>query len=89
MELLDKVLGALTNLTWVSSTQAYRLPGPPNTYTSAETLVSRGRLCSLADREKTQKALDAEVERACRDRMLDTMHCMMELFDDWENSRPA
>lgn len=89
MELLEKLLAGLTNLTWVTATQSYRIGGPPGSFSSGETTISRGRLCSLADREKVGLALEQEVEEACRKRMPETMHCLVEMVDEWEESRPA
>ena len=88
MDFLEKLLAGLTNLTWVSSTQSYRIGGPPGSYSSGETTISRGRLCILADKEKAQLELEQEVEEACRKRMPETMHCLVEMVDEWEN-RPA
>lgn len=88
MDWLEKLLAGLTNLTWVSSTQSYRIAGPPGSFSSAETTISRGRLCSFSHKAQEQAALDMEVEQACRHRMPETMHCLVEMLDDEEN-RPA
>lgn len=89
MEWLEKLLAGLTNLTWVSSSQSYRLAGPPGSYSSAETSITRGRLCSFSDKDAEQRALDNEVELACRERMVGTMHCLVEMIEENEKMGPV
>jgi len=90
VEWLEKLLAGLTNLTWVSSSQSYRIAGPPRTFSSAETTISRGRLCSFSHKDQEQAALDKEVEDASRRRMPETMHVLVEMIDELEEeSRPV
>jgi hypothetical protein len=82
MELLERVLGALTSHTWISSTQSYRLSGPPGSYSSAEVTITRGRIVNISDRDAEQRGLNAEVEDACRERMPETMNVLVEMDED-------
>jgi hypothetical protein len=82
MDIAERILGALTGHTWISSTQSYRLSGPPGSYSSAEVTITRGRLVNNSDRNAEQRGLDAEVEDACRERMPETMNVLVELDED-------
>lgn len=82
MELLAKVLEAITGLTWVSSTQSYRLNGPPGAYSSAEVRVSRGCLCPIPESTETLNHLHELVLRDCKSRMPDTMHSLVEMVEE-------
>jgi hypothetical protein len=82
MELLEKVLGAITGLEWVSSTQSYRLSGPPNTFISGEVRVSRGRLCRSENAAEVLTELHDAVQADCDHRMPDTMHALMEMYEE-------
>ena len=82
MDIMERILGALTNQTWISSTQSFRLSGPPGSYSSAEVTITRGRMAPTKDLKEAQDWLDNEVEQACRDRMSETMHVLVELDED-------
>jgi hypothetical protein len=82
MEIFDRIWGLLTNVTWVSSRQSYRISGPPNSYSSAEITISRGRLVAEGDKNSAQKELDDEVERACQDRIPQVVNALVEMVEE-------
>lgn len=80
---LGKIVAALTGLEWVSSTQSYRLNGPPNTFISGEVRVSRGRFCKAENAAEVLTELHDVVQADCYHRIPDTMHALMEMYDEF------
>ena len=79
---LDRILGLVQALTWVNSTQSYKVNGPPGSYSSAGIEISRSRLVFTADQEEEQRKLDEEVEVACQKRMGLVMHTLVEMIEE-------
>ena len=82
MDIMERILGVLTDQTWISSTQSFRLSGPPGSYSSAEVTMTRGCMVPSECVQEEQEKLDDEVEQACKDRMTQTMHVLVELDED-------
>ena len=56
-KLLERVFGLVTGLTWVSSTQSYKLNGPEGSYSSASIEIGRG-----ACKQRMPQVMDALIE---------------------------
>lgn len=82
--MLDRIFGLITGLTWVSSTQSYKLNGPEGSYSSASIEIGRGRIVAIGEKDEAQAELDDEVEKACKERMPKVMDALIEMLEENE-----
>jgi len=81
MSVLERVWEVLTNHTWVGTAHSYRLPGPPDSFSSAEVRVSKGKLVPLGAQEEALEELNKECRLECRKQMpavMDELEHMIE-----------
>lgn len=81
-DLLERVFGLVTGLTWVSSTQSYKLNGPEGSYSSASIEIGRGRIVSIGEKDEAQQELDEAVELACKQRIPQVMDALIEMLEE-------
>lgn len=84
MSILERVWELLTNHTWVTASQSYKLNGPPGSYSSAEVHISKGKFVALGEQEEALEKLNEEVEKECEKRMPKTMHALVVMIEENE-----
>ena len=83
-KLLERVFGLVTGLTWVSSTQSYKLNGPEGSYSSASIEIGRAKIVAIGEKDDAQTELNEEVEGACKQRMPQVMDALIEMLEENE-----
>jgi len=85
MDILERVWGLLTNFEWVSDRQSYRLSGPPNSFSSAEVSVSRGKLVPSGDADEALEELKKQVKADCVKQMPEVIDTLSDMVEEYNN----